>query len=95
MSIETTTNAHFYECQYGIPIAGTPKPLPCPFCGDDECISIVFGHNGSGPMAHVECGHCGAEAGYSGRDEELGLLDHMDCAKNAARLWNTRSLRGD
>lgn len=78
---------HFCDSDRDLPIAGTPAPKPCPFCGVADC-SIVFGEvqeNGS-QSAHVECDHCGAEAPYGVAEGGSSY----DLALSAARMWNER-----
>lgn len=90
--------AHFHEKETDLPIAGTPAPVPCPFCGaqgDDIVIVLQSGDGAVADAVCVECCHCGVEAAYASTDEEQGLVTRMDCVMEATRLWNTRSGPGE
>jgi hypothetical protein len=86
---------HFRENDRDLPIAGTPPPKPCPFCGMTDC-SIVFTEatgNGDRRSAFVQCDHCGMETGHvckggpaSGPPDSSSYA----LAREAARLWNDR-----
>jgi hypothetical protein len=77
---------HFCELERDLPIAGTPAPKPCPFCGVTD-VSIEF-TNGEYPSAYVQCDHCGVEGAHAGEDE--GREGSYALALEAARLWNER-----
>lgn len=84
---------HFCENDRDLPIAGTPAPKPCPFCGGTDC-SVVFrsdaDNTGSAyTMTHVQCETCGAEAGYVS-DRDAGFTTSYDLALESARIWNSR-----
>lgn len=81
---------HFYATgDFDIPIAGTPEPLPCPFCGAVDRVGIVLGRNEDGsPRAYVECGRCGAESPSVGGEI---YPDGYHVALAAAQRWNTRT----
>lgn len=78
----------FREHQWGIPIAGLPEPLPCPFCNHTD-VNIEIEDSPS-RICHAECGYCGALAAYASEDEERGISRTMDVIREVARLWNTR-----
>lgn len=73
---------------FDLPIAGTPEPLPCPFCSTVEDVGIVLARDGAGhPLAHVECSRCGVQAAHAGGDTfQMGY----EAVLEAARLWNAR-----
>jgi hypothetical protein len=79
---------HFCEIDRDLPIAGTPAPKPCPFCGKTD-VAILFGDRES-PHAHVECQHCGAEAPFACETEDGKVKGSFGLALEAARLWNDR-----
>lgn len=77
-------SAHFCDLERDLPIAGTPAPKPCPFCGVTD-VAIKF--NSEHPLALVQCQNCGVEGPY-GRSEDD---DSYGRALEAARLWNERN----
>jgi hypothetical protein len=92
----------FTESVYGLPIAGTPEPKPCPFCGN-TVIEISFDSSkDAGLIAKAGCGNCGAELppsttdmlqdreAFEGRPDDR-RFDYFDVALDAARHWNDRS----
>ena len=81
--------AHFHEKETGLPIAGTPAPVACPFCGEDGDNIVIMLKEKTGGVC-VECCYCGAEAAYAAPEPENGLVTRMDCIMDAARVWNTR-----
>jgi hypothetical protein len=59
----------------------------CPFCGEDQQISLKFSKHRLGMSASVKCGHCAAQGGsFIEEDKELA-------AESALRDWNQNSLR--
>jgi len=75
-----------------IPIAGTPAPKPCPFCGESAAIELKNQGTEADPTwwAFAHCDGCGvrgpeADGGSEGDDESL----HGLCVE-AARMWNAR-----
>lgn len=80
----------FTDFDYGLPIAGTPAPLPCPFCGSDEDMGIILKAGGKDAVAYVECGHCGIDGPMANCDDERPFTSYHDLVKTAARFWNTR-----
>jgi predicted RNA-binding Zn-ribbon protein involved in translation (DUF1610 family) len=80
---------HFCEIDRDLPIAGTPAPKPCPFCGKVDC-SIVFNDDPKYPSAHVECDNCGVEGPSSGDEDDKARHGSYWRASEAARLWNER-----
>lgn len=70
-----------------IPIAGTERPLPCPFCGSSDDVIVVI--DNERPRVHVECGVCGAESSAAHLSEKVttayGLI------LEATRWWNARN----
>lgn len=93
----------FHELENDLPIAGTPAPRPCPFSGSRDDISVVLERRsdsagGSYVCAHVQCDHCGCEAGYAASIDdsvaeaiEAGEGSGPYCTVMAAtRRWNER-----
>lgn len=66
--LNSVRNMHFCDSDRNMPIAGTPRPKPCPFCGKGDSISVVIedelkDHEGKAyTRVHVDCGVCGAES---------------------------------
>lgn len=84
-----------YFCTYAtfterLPIAGTPKPKSCPFCGKTDDIRLVI-KDTQAPhkRVHAECGVCGAEAPGVCTDQDDVHSLYGACMK-AALYWNTR-----
>jgi Lar family restriction alleviation protein len=76
---------YFVETYESKPLYGTPAPLPCPYCGDRDMVSITeraAPEDDQGPSYYAECQGCGAE-GPSGSTQ-----------LEAARAWNTRPNSG-
>lgn len=72
---------------FDLPLAGAPKPLPCPFCGSSEInIALDRREDNGMPKAHVECECCGTESCWT----EEGRMGY-DVALEAARMWNKRA----
>ena len=89
--LSTVRRNYFCEADRHLPIAGTPAPEPCPFCGVTD-VSIVFTDSDErSAAAHVECANCGAEAPYACEDpEDTTKRGSYWLAMEAARVWNTR-----
>lgn len=84
--------ACFYLGEPALPIAGTPAPLPCPFCGEVQLVAIHLEYKDAGEMrAHAECSNCGAETCGVSTGPDLGFLDSYSIFCEAARLWNERA----
>lgn len=79
----------FTDFDYGLPIADTPAPLPCPFCGSDDHMGVII-KNDPSITAVVECGNCGIDGPMTGFDEERPFTSYHELVKEAARLWNER-----
>lgn len=98
MSAACERHAHFHEKDTGLPIAETPAPVPCPFCGAQGDDIVIVLKDGGGRVCDavcVECCRCGVEAAYASTDPERGLVTRMDCIMEATRLWNTRAVPGE
>lgn len=93
----------FYTNADDLPIRGTPAPLPCPFCGASDQISVVIERRSDNAgvayvYVHIQCDACGCEAaGASSTDEdvteaiEAGVGSGPYCATlEAAKRWNER-----
>jgi len=64
----------------GRPIAGTPPPEPCPFCGSGSgSLTVVHYDDGPCPYYAVDCTRCGCEG------------PGCDSAVEAAQGWNRRA----
>lgn len=74
--VSEPTKISFTEHIGGKPIAGTPAPLPCPFCGDPRMMSVSDGQPGD--TFQVICEKCGA----------WGPPGHTQV--EAALAWNRR-----
>lgn len=88
---------YFCENDFDMPIAGTPPPLPYPWCGKTDGVTLVIkdetDRDGKPYIgAHCECTVCGAEApGTSSWEEDDPLCrSKYGLALKAAQLWNTR-----
>jgi hypothetical protein len=83
----------FHEHEHSLPIGGTPKPVPCPFCGSDQ-IAIVLepATDAELPSSHAQCEFCGAEAGYDVCETAEG--SYWGSALRAALFWNRRAGKG-
>lgn len=91
--LDAVRAGYFCEHQYNLPIAGTQRPLPCPFCGKTHEVSVEIKDERDPPRPHVSvrvwCGVCGAEAPPATTNDE-GIVDVYAAILEAARLWNTR-----
>lgn len=56
-----------------------PKPLPCPFCGETERLSVGVIATRQGDNVFVECNRCGCRGPTEGGDP------------NATPDWNRRA----
>ncbi len=82
--------------------AGTPAPLPCPFCGGrDDVVSVVIermADTGS-VRAYIQCEGCGCQSAFAmDNDEEVveavrpGVGSGPYCTVlEAAKRWNARA----
>jgi hypothetical protein len=88
---ESLRRSCFCESDHDLPIAGTPPPEPCPFCGSHDIVLVLDPADEKGrPRAHVECTGCGAEGTPVNchGDEFRSTYDviHEACGK-----WNRRA----
>src|SRR5262245_19723224 len=91
----TETLACFRLDEPSVPIAGTPAPLPCPFCdGTDSARIVVEYPDGGGYRAHAECIKCGAETCGVSTEDGTGFTRCHEVVYEAARLWNVRRSHG-
>ena len=85
------------EIEYEINMSGKPIPLtgtvrldPCPFCGEDEALELVNTHT---PSTWIECA-CGAEmhGGCFAPVKGKTTRAHFEAAIRAtAKAWNKRA----
>ena len=75
-----------------IPIAGTPTPRPCPWCGESATVELKNEGTDLEPnwWAFAQCDGCGvkgpeADGSSEGDDDSI----HGLCVE-AARMWNER-----
>lgn len=83
----------FVETTYSLPIAGTPEPLHCPWCGDNSMVSITIDEtvrdgDGIHLRAHAKCQGCGLE--LCGEMVPGATGSYTDVAIAAAKQWNAR-----
>lgn len=78
----------FSETEHGLPIDGTPVPLPCPWCGDNTKVSITISADEHGTRVTPECQGCGLELSGAMRDPDRGIVTKLDVIFEAARIWN-------
>lgn len=73
-----------------LPLAGAPRPKPCPFCGKDKSIQIEFRPAKDGRERSVVCWCqvCGTES-PSAHPHDVGESDY-ELALKATEYWNTR-----
>jgi hypothetical protein len=93
-NLDAVRQMHFTVAEDDLPIAGTPRPAACPFCGKWTDISLVLrkvteAEGGPYTVAHVQCDNCGAEAPSACSTEE-GLRDRFALVLAAAQRWNSR-----
>ncbi|MBX5459730.1 MAG: hypothetical protein IRZ28_01455 [Steroidobacteraceae bacterium] len=87
--LASVKRSYFYDYKHELPIAKTPAPKPCPFCGvTDVAIYFDVGEHSS---AHAQCENCGTEAPFACEDhQDEAKRGNYWLAMEAARIWNTR-----
>jgi hypothetical protein len=82
---------HFTLDEPAVRLAGTPPPLPCPWCDEADGVTLVLNDPASDGTrsAHCECTVCGAEApgAFSGPEDHK---DSQQLVVEAAQMWNQR-----
>ncbi|MEJ1960724.1 MAG: Lar family restriction alleviation protein [Gammaproteobacteria bacterium] len=86
--LNAVRKGYFCDADLNMPIAGTPRPKPCPFCGEDDSISLVIKEL---TQVHVECSSCGAQAPAVSSDDQEDDGSTYSLVLKAAKQWNTRN----
>lgn len=92
--IDTVCQMHFCENDRALPIVGTPRPRPCPFCGSDKNVHLIIRDEVDSEKKRytaidVECLVCGAKIPGSTTNDE-GVNSQYEAVLAAARVWNER-----
>jgi hypothetical protein len=90
--------AGYFTDEDGVPIAGTARPKPCPWCGasgDDVTVVVRDIADDKEPdrRAHVQCEHCGGESPgvYESNEPEKLRTSKYWLMIQAAKAWNERA----
>jgi hypothetical protein len=93
-SLNSVCELHFCVAPQGLPIAGSPRPEPCPWCGDSTSMQITVEERRDSDgkrfdVAYVECMECGGRAPEITSHDD-GIHDSYGLMLKAARRWNER-----